>query len=87
MKNKFILGEIRRQISIELHLPLIEVQNLLVLMTELIPEFVTIFPADDLVKSETMLVNLITPFPQLIGKLKELIRSGAAAAAAAALVV
>lgn len=84
MKNKFILGEIRRQLSIELHLPLIEVQNLFSMMTDLVPEFVTIFPADDLVKTETMLVNLITPFPQLIGKLKELIRSGAATAAGGA---
>jgi len=74
MKNKFLLREIRKQLAVELQYSLPEVQSLLKILTELTPELVTIFPSDDLVNTETLLVNLDAPVSLLMEKFRGFIQ-------------
>lgn len=72
-KNTFKLNEIRSRLSDELELSKFEVQSRLLLMTDVIPEFVTIFPPDDIVGVEMIRINLYAPYAALQLKLKQLI--------------
>ena len=70
-KSTFLFSEIVERLSNELMLGRNEFVVRLHLLVQVAPEFITIFPPDDLVDEETLRINLNAPFGAIRQKLQE----------------
>ena len=71
-RSTFIYKELLCQLAVELQVPKEEIKIRVNMMAEIVPEFITIFPPDDIVGKETIRVNLYTPYVDLRKKLGKL---------------
>ena len=69
-KTIFMLSEIKERLSSELMMGSNEFLVRLHMIVTIVPEFITIFPPDDLVKEETLRINLNAPFGAIREKLQ-----------------
>ena len=70
-KSTFLFSEIIDRLSKELMMGRNELIVRLVMIVQVTPEFLTIFPPDELVKEETLRINLNAPYGAIRQKLQE----------------
>ena len=74
-KTIFMLSEIKERLSSELMMGSNEFLVRLHMIVTIVPVFITIFPPDDLVKEETLRINLNAPFGAIPAAARTCVRS------------